>query len=209
MTAMRRICAALIIGPFAVVAACTGGEGAAPATTTTTIERTATTEATTTTTERTTTTEATTTTVALPVPLPPPDARAREPYTVLGAIEIPKLRLTAKLLEGVSLNTLDDGPGHWPGTAMPGHIGNVVIGGHRTSHTRPFRHLDKLVPGDEVILTTLEGRFVYKVRETQIVYPSAMWIVDQKPEFTATLFACHPVGSTRQRIIVFLDLHKS
>jgi len=171
-----------------------------------------------TTTEKVTTTtakRATTTTVAkstttlleeLPVPLPPPPVHLDEPYTELGTIEIPKLKVTKPLLEGISLTTLDRGPGHWPGTAMPGHLGNVVIGGHRTSKDRPFRHVDQLVPGDEVIMTTLEGRFVYEVKETKIVTPDAMWVVDQKRDYTATLFACHPVGSTKERIIIFLDL---
>ena len=207
---MRRTLVATLIAPLLLLTACSGGdEAAAP---TTTEAATTTTEAATTTTEAaTTTTEAATTTteVVLPVPLPPPAPRAKEPLTELGSLEIPKLKVTEPLLEGISLNTLDRGPGHWPGTAMPGHIGNVVVGGHRTSHSRPFRHIDQLVPGDEVILTTLEGRFVYKVTSTKIVTPDAMWIVDQQPTFTATLFACHPVGSTRERIVVFLELAQS
>lgn len=186
---MRRTLVATLIAPLLLLTACSGGDEAAAPTTT---------EAATTTTE-----------VVLPVPLPPPAPRAKEPLTELGSLEIPKLKVTEPLLEGISLNTLDRGPGHWPGTAMPGHIGNVVVGGHRTSHSRPFRHIDQLVPGDEVILTTLEGRFVYKVTSTKIVTPDAMWIVDQQPTFTATLFACHPVGSTRERIVVFLELAQS
>lgn len=153
-----------------------------------------------------TTQEVTTTSEALPVPAPPPAPRSVEPRVELGILEIPKLGISKTLFEGVSLNTLDLGPGHWPGTAMPGHIGNVVIGGHRTTKDRPFRDIDQLLPGDEVILSTLEGRFVYKVNRTEIVTPDSMWIIDQTPAFTATLFACHPVGSTRERIIVFLDL---
>ncbi len=207
---MRRTLVATLIAPLLLLAACSGGdEAAAP---TTTAEVTTTTEEVTTTTELvTTTTELVTTTteLVLPEPLPPPAPRAKEPLTELGSLEIPKLKVTEPLLEGISLNTLDRGPGHWPGTAMPGHVGNVVIGGHRTSHSRPFRHIDQLVPGDEVILTTLEGRFVYKVTGTKIVTPDAMWIVDQQPTFTATLFACHPVGSTRERIVVFLELIQS
>lgn len=153
------------------------------------------------------TTEAvTTTSEALPVPAPPPAPRAVEPRVELGILEIPKLGISKTLFEGVSLNTLDNGPGHWPGTAMPGHIGNVVIGGHRTTKDRPFRDIDQLLPGDEVILSTLEGRFVYRVNRTEVVTPDSLWIIDQTPAFTATLFACHPVGSTRERIIVFLDL---
>ena len=160
----------------------------------------------TTTTVTPTTQEVTTPSEALPVPAPPPAPRAVEPRVELGILEIPKLGISKTLFEGVTLNTLDLGPGHWPGTAMPGHIGNVVIGGHRTTKDRPFRDIDQLLPGDEVILSTLEGRFVYRVNRTEIVTPDSLWIIDQTPAFTATLFACHPVGSTRERIIVFLDL---
>lgn len=147
-----------------------------------------------------------TTTPYLPTPHAPPEPRAKEPVVELGSIEIPRLDLDATFFEGISLNTLDRGPGHWPGTAMPGALGNVVIGGHRTSKDRPFRHLERLVPGDEVILTTTAGRFVYRVTGTEIVSPESIWIANQTDEYTATLFACHPVGSTTERIIVFLEL---
>ncbi|MBI5090237.1 MAG: class E sortase, partial [Actinobacteria bacterium] len=142
----------------------------------------------------------------LPVPAPPPAPRADEPYIELGTLEIPKLGVVQPLLEGITLTTLDQGPGHWPGTAMPGHLGNVVVAGHRTSHGKVFRDIDQLVAGDEVILTTDEGRFVYLVTGIDIVQPDALYIIDQTPEHTATLFACHPPGSTRQRIVAHLAL---
>ena len=142
----------------------------------------------------------------LPQPAPPPQPRADEPYLELGTLEIPKLGVTQPLLEGITLNTLDRGPGHWPGTAMPGKPGNAVIAGHRTSHAKVFRNIDQLVPGDEVVLTTADGRFVYIVFETVIVAPDALYIIDQTPDSTATLFACHPPGSTRQRIVVRMAL---
>ena len=153
------------------------------------------------------TTAATTTTVpdTLPNPEgPPADPRAPEPLVELGTIEIPKIGVSKSIFEGVTLTTLDHGPGHWPGTAMPGHQGNVVIAGHRVSHDKPFRHLEQLEIGDDVIMTTAEGRFVYKVTGTEVVYPDALWIADQTADYTATLFACHPAGSTRQRIVVHL-----
>ena len=83
---------------------------------------------------------------------PPADPNAPEPVNELGTIEIPKIDVTKRMFEGVTLTTLNRGPGHWPGTAMPGQVGNVVIGGHRTSHDKPFRHIDELDPGDEVDL---------------------------------------------------------
>jgi len=59
------------------------------------------------------------------------------------------------------------------------------------------------VPGDEIIFEDAEGRHVYLVDRTEIVEPTALWIIDQTPESTVTLFACHPPGSTAQRIVVF------
>ncbi len=180
----------------------------APGTSATTVSSTiaATTTSTTSTTSTTTTIAPTTTTEVLPVPEAPPAPHAAEPKTMLGTIEIPKINVSKSLFEGVSLTTLNRGPGHWPGTAMPGHAGNVVIGGHRTSHDRPFRYIDKLLPGDEVVFTTPEGRFVYHVTGTKIVTPDSIWIIDQTPAYTATLFACNPVGSTKERIVVSLEL---
>jgi sortase A len=135
---------------------------------------------------------------------PPADPRAPEPLVELGTIEIPKIGVTKSIFEGITLTTLDHGPGHWPGTAMPGQPGNVVIAGHRVSHDKPFRHLEQLEPGDDVILTTGDGRFVYKVTGTEVVFPDALWIADQTPDATGTLFACTPPGSTKQRIVVHL-----
>ena len=83
---------------------------------------------------------------------------------------------------------------------MPGDIGNVVVAGHRTSHGAEFRHLDKLVPGDEVIFTTAAGTYTYHVTGTQIVTPDALWITNPTDTPTATLFACHPLGSTALRM---------
>lgn len=141
--------------------------------------------------------------VPLPQPVAPPaDERAPEPAIVIGTIEIPKLGLSVPLNEGISLNTIDRGPSHWPGTAMPGQIGNVVIAGHRVSKTRPFRYIDTLVPGDEIIFTVDGVRSVYRVTGNDVVTPDAMHIVNQTPEPIATLFACHPPGSARYRYVV-------
>ena len=147
-----------------------------------------------------------TTVVLLPQPAPPPAPRAAEVTSQIGTIEIPKLGITKSLFEGVTLTTLDKGPGHWPGTAQPGQIGNVVVAGHRTSHDKPFRNIDQLAPGDQVIFTMATGTFVYQVTGTTFVKPDALYIIDQTSTATATLFACHPPGSTKQRIVVSLAL---
>ena len=184
--------------------------GAQSTRTTTTVAPTTTTRAprtTTTTTAPPTTTTTTTFVEPAPAPAPPPvDEYAAEPHIVLGSIEIPKLGLSVPLNQGISLVSIDRGPSHWPGTAFPGQPGNVVVAGHRVTKTRPFRHIDKLVPGDEVIFTVMGDRWVYKVTHHEIVTPDGMHIVDQTPTPTATLFACHPPGSAKYRYVVKLAL---
>ena len=155
----------------------------------------------------TTTTTTTPPTTTLPTPIPPPlDPESPEPVIEIGRIEIPRLALDRTMYEGIRLTTLDYGPGHWPGTAMPGNQGNVVVAGHRVSHNQDFRYLDQLVPGDEVFFTVGDQRFTYAVDQITIEDDSAVWIVDQTPAHTATLFACHPPGSVEQRIVAHLSL---
>jgi len=125
----------------------------------------------------------------------------------LGTIEIPKIDVSMTMYEGIRLSTLDRGPGHWPGTAMPGQVGNVVVAGHRTSGHQVFRNIDVLVEGDEILFTDTDGSVHrYRVTSSRIVVPTEVWIVDQTPTPTATLFACHPPGSVRERYVVFAEL---
>ncbi len=142
----------------------------------------------------------------LPQPIAPPGDGAVEPEIGVGRIEIPKLGIDMAMFEGITLATLDKGPGHWPGTAMPGQAGNVVIAGHRVSHTHPFRHIDQLEAGDQVVFTVGGQRFAYEVTNHEIVTPNRVDIVNQTAEPTATLFACHPPGSTQYRWVTHLKL---
>lgn len=137
---------------------------------------------------------------------PPADAWAEEPIVELGTISIPKIDVEMTMFEGIRLSTLERGPGHWPGSAMPGQVGNVVVGGHRVSSHAVFRNVDQLVAGDEIVFEDETGRHVYLVRDVQIIDPYDVWIVDPTETPTATLFACHPPGSTAQRIAIFADL---
>ena len=185
-------------------------------TTTTVAPTTSTTTTTTTTTTTvaptTTTSTSTSTTTTAPVvqetePIAPPaDAYGAEPLVQMGSIAIPKLGVDMAMYEGIRLTTLDYGPGHWPGTALPGQVGNLVVGGHRTTKHRVFRDVDQLIAGDQIIFRDAGGEHVYVVNRVEIVDPTAVWIVDPTPTATATLFACHPPGSTAQRIVVFADL---
>lgn len=130
------------------------------------------------------------------------------PYQRLGEISIPSIGLKTTYGEGVNAKTLNKGPGHWPGTPMPGRAGNAVISGHRNTHTRPFKELDELDKGDQVIVDSPgQGRVTYQVRKTTIV-PQAKYkdfVLRQPDDARAreiTLFACHPEGNPVFRIVV-------
>lgn len=140
---------------------------------------------------------------------PPADAYADVPIQQIGAISIPRIGLEHAVYEGVWLTVLDEGPGHWPGSALPGQVGNTVFPGHRVTHSHPFRRLDELVPGDEIVFTIANGTHTYTVRETLIVSPKDLWVVDPTSSPEVTLVACHPPHSARQRIVVKGDLQHS
>ena len=145
----------------------------------------------------------TTTTLALPHPTPPPaDPYADVPVVQIGTIEIPKIGLVHPIFEGVWLTVVDHGPGHWPGSARPGQIGNAVFAGHRVTHTHPFLDLDQLAPGDKVIFDMPHGVYTYAITSITIVLPTAISITDPTHTPTMTLFACNPKHSAAQRIVV-------
>ena len=135
-------------------------------------------------------------------PEPPPPPRARTPIVQIGEIQIPKIGLVHPVFEGVTLTVIDQGPGHWPGSAVPGQLGNAVFAGHRVTHSHPFRRIDELAPGDEVIFKMNNGTFTYKVTGHEIVTPNAVHIVNPTPDATLTLFACHPPGRAIQRYVI-------
>lgn len=144
-----------------------------------------------------------------PLPIPealPADADAPTPPVVVGTIEIPAIGVHEDIQRGITLTAINRGPGWWPGTAMPGEWGNVVVAGHRTTHSKPFADLHELAEGDQVVLTTDAGRFTYEVRGVITVPGDWIDIAVQSGARTATLFACHPPGSAAERIVAKLRL---
>ncbi len=95
--------------------------------------------------------------VTAPPTAPPPEG---EPVGIIG---IPRIGLERVIVEGVSKVDLKKGPGHYPGTPLPGQAGNVGIAGHRTTYGAPFNRIDELVPGDEINIVTTQGPFTYEV----------------------------------------------
>ena len=114
------------------------------------------------------------------------------------------------VVEGTSVADLKAGPGHIPGTALPGEVGNVVLSGHRTTYGAPFERFGELQPGGLVVLETRDRWLTYTITGSQIVAPTAIEVTypvpgEQGAEPTdrlLTLTTCHPKYSARQRLIV-------
>ena len=133
-------------------------------------------------------------------------------------IVIPDINVDQITVEGVSVEDLRKGPGHYRTTPNPGQAGNAAIAGHRTTYGAPFHRVDELSPGDPIFVTTAQGTFEYHVlgfedpgggaeRGYFIVSPSDTWVLDsQDGKNILTLTACHPKYSARQRIIVQAEL---
>jgi len=141
-------------------------------------------------------------------PLTPSAPERVEPPFLL---EIPKIRLRWLIQEGADNKTLRRwGAGHIPGTALPGEVGVVGIAGHRTTYGAPFFALNRLGPGDPVIVRGAHGLLVYRVVHTAQVEPRQVEILRPKDrERWLVLVTCSPPYSARYRLAVFARLVRS
>lgn len=155
----------------------------------------------------TTTPSSTTTTtsqvVGVPELLVEPEVPTGEPFARL---IIDRIELDAVVFEGVDRTTLKSGPGHMPGTPLPGQPGNAVISGHRTTYGRPFYDLDLLVVGDEIEVETALGISTYAVRDILIVAPTDVWVANNIDGAWLTLTTCHPRFSAAERLVIQAEL---
>ncbi len=126
----------------------------------------------------------------------------------IARIEMPTIGVDNIVVAGVEKSDLKKGPGHYPETPLPGQLGNAAIAGHRTTYGQPFFNVDKLRNGDEIVVTTVDGRYVYRVTGQQIVSPSDYEVVAtlDPTKATLTLTSCHPKYTARERIIITSEL---
>jgi sortase A len=124
--------------------------------------------------------------------------------SALAKLEIPAIGVDHVVVAGIGVGDLKKGPGHFPDTPLPGQLGNSAIAGHRTTYGAPFFDVDQLETGDEMIVTTLTGRYVYKVERQQIVSPSDYEVVATLDPSRAllTLVSCEPKWTARERIVI-------
>lgn len=121
---------------------------------------------------------------------------------VIGEIKIPRLELTAIVVQGESPRVLRRAVGHLPETALPGEPGNVALAGHRDSF---FRSLRKIQAGDTIAIQTPQGEYEYQVESTQVVVPGDVAVLLPSGGNSLTLVTCFPfyyVGAAPKRFIV-------
>jgi sortase A len=154
------------------------------------------------------------TTATTTPPPPPPSGEA------VAMLRIPKIGVESAVVQGVEVEDLRKGPGHYPETPLPGQLGNAAIAGHRTTYGQPFNRLDELSPRDEIEVTTLAGSFRYVVDPQTdgdgnvsghlVVQPDQVEVLQPTPNpavpgtdfATLTLTTCNPKFSAEERLVV-------
>jgi len=134
-----------------------------------------------------------------PIDLPAATGKGDLPKT---KIFIPKIGVDQVVVEGSDAEALKNGPGHYPGMALPGERGNIGIAGHRVTWTKPFNRLDELSPGDLIILETVDTQYEYKVVETVVLDPKDTSMLRPTQDSRITLTTCNPKFSARTRLDV-------
>ncbi|MEP7293256.1 MAG: sortase [Chloroflexota bacterium] len=122
------------------------------------------------------------------------------------ALIVPKLNLNGTIVQGVDWDALKQGVGQVPNGVNPGDdVGNVSFAAHDDIYGELFRYLDQLEPGDTFQVQTRTAVYTYSVRETRIVEPNDVGVLENRQGATATLISCYPYQVNTQRIVVFAD----
>jgi sortase A len=117
------------------------------------------------------------------------------------------------IAQGVGVADVLDaiGVGHYPGTAMPGQVGNFAIAAHRHAYGGGFENLHLLHVGDHVYIGTKDGWYEYTFRDIQYVKPTEVNVIDPVPmepgvapaNRLLTMTTCNPFFSTAERMIAY------
>jgi sortase A len=139
----------------------------------------------------------------------PPDLRNGQGFALLS---IPRLgdRWQAPVVQGVTLDDLAKGVGHYPDSALPGEVGNFAVAGHRATNGEPFAYLDRIRAGDFVVVETRTTYYTYRMDDWYLVPPTQVEVVapvPNKPDATPrsrfiTLTTCNPRWASYERLIV-------
>jgi sortase A len=117
-------------------------------------------------------------------------------------LSVPRASYSEVVREGVGLDVLAVGPGHYPQSAWPGQRGTVGLAAHNVYWLR----LGDLVAGDLIVLDTRYGSFRYRVTGTRVVSPADTWVLRPEPDRQLTLTTCWPLWAgefATRRLAIF------
>lgn len=134
----------------------------------------------------------------IPLPTPSPAHATR--------IQISAIGVDAPVVQGDGWEQLKKGVGQHIGTPNPGEKGNLVLSAHNDVFGEIFRDLDRLKPGDEVVVSTSQQAYVYVVKQTLIVEPTQVEVMAATQDPIVTLISCYPYMVNNQRIVVVAEL---
>jgi sortase A len=136
--------------------------------------------------------------ITLAIPTRGPEQPLKLDLPALGKLNLP-------ILEGDTWDQLKQGVGHHLGSGNPGATGNVVLSAHNDIYGELFRDLDRLQPGDEILLYSATRKFQYLVTSIRIVAPTDLSVLSATERPTLTLISCYPYMIDNQRIVVVAD----
>lgn len=113
-----------------------------------------------------------------------PQVEPPKPNAAAWVVQIPGIDLEYPIVAGVTEADLEQGVGWYPGSALPGQVGNFVLAGNRLTHGEPFRRLLELAVGDDIIIETEAGRFTYTLISAPAeltVSAGGSWVIDPVP----------------------------
>ncbi len=133
-----------------------------------------------------------------PIPTPGPEQARR--------IQIPAIQVDKPIVQGDDWEQLKKGVGQHIGSGLPGQKGNLVLSAHNDIYGEIFRDLDKLKPGDEIIISSERRSYTYVVRDIDVVEPTDVWVMGSTEHASTTLVSCYPYLVNNKRIVVYADL---
>ena len=137
----------------------------------------------------------------VPVPTPGPEQATR--------LQVPAIQVDAPIVQGDGWEQLKKGVGQHIGSVNPGERGNVVLSAHNDIFGEIFRDLDRLRPGDLVVVHTNQRAYTYIVVDIRVVQPTAVEWIAPTPQPTITLISCYPYLKDKMRIVVIARLQVS
>ncbi len=137
-----------------------------------------------------------------PIPTPAPEQARR--------IQMPAIGVDSPIVQGMyDWEQLKKGVAQKIGSAGPGQVGNMALAGHNDIYGEVFRYLDKLSPGDEITISSQRQSYTYVIRDTKVVDPTEIWVMEPTDYASVTLISCYPYRVNTKRIVVFADLVQS